>query len=144
MIKQIFISLIVTLLVSFLFAFGLSKVFGLWQAFSLACIGQYVIFFFYNNYIISRRSVQREELINERLDILSKNVVSFQCPCGKHVFDEVIYINDENVFKCEKCNEQIKVEIGLTPIVKTNPLNVAEAYSKLQQAATDTLTGTSV
>lgn len=143
MIKQIVFSVFVTAAVSLLFAYGLSNVLGFGRGVALGVVLQTVGFSLYLNYCSNRQVIEHENIINERLDILSKNVVTFQCPCGKGVFDEIIYINDDNTFECTKCDQQIKVEVTLTPIVKTNPLNVAEAHSKLQQLV-DNTEGTSV
>lgn len=136
MIKQILISLAVTLVVSTLIAFGLTNIFGFWQAFVLSIVMQFALFFVYNNYIINKRSIEEDKLINERLELLSKNYVTFQCPCNEKVFEEVIYINGENVFKCDKCEEDIKVEVILTPMIKTTPLDIETTYKKLQNINT--------
>lgn len=132
MVKQILISLSITLVVSTLGAFSLSRVLGFWESFCICTILQFVLFYIYNNFTINNQKLKHEQIINERLDILSKNVISFQCPCGKKNFEEIIYINEENTFRCDKCNEDIKLDIVLTPIVKTTPIDIEETYSKLQ------------
>ena len=38
------------------------------------------------------------------------NYVKFDCPCGKNVFEEVVYVGNDNVFGCPQCQQQIKVD----------------------------------
>lgn len=132
MVKQIIFSSCITIAVGLLCSFALSNILGFWQAFAFSVALQFILSSLYNNFITNKSQLKHEELINERLDTLAKNVVTFACPCGKHVFNEVVYINIDNVFKCEGCKEDIRVEVTLTPVVKTYPINVDDTYNKLQ------------
>lgn len=122
MYKKILLSLGVTILVSTLFALSLTAVLGFWHAFMLAFVGQLVIFYFINDYMILAATNERERILNTRLAYFEQNVTTFECPCGKNIFEEAIYVNDENVFTCGKCNQIIKANLTVTPIIVTQPL----------------------
>ncbi|NBP16695.1 hypothetical protein EBU95_20285 [bacterium] len=139
MIKQILLSLGAVATVSCLIGYGVSNIFGFWHATTLAFVIQFIGFFIYNGHIVNKRKIETEYLINERLTVLSKNFVNFLCPCGNKVFEEVIYLNTENIFKCDKCDNDIEVGITISPIIKTQPLNIEETYSKLQKVNQDSM-----
>lgn len=132
MIKQIVLSIIITSIVSAAVAFGVSKFLGFWQAFSLVFVLQLLLFYFINNRSIFKQQLEMERLLNERYDTLSKNVVMFECPCGQNTFEEVIYINGENVFGCPKCNNDIKLNVAMSPTLVTNPVDLEKALQKIR------------
>ena len=122
MYKKILLSLGITLLVSTLFALSLTAVLGFWHAFMLAFVGQLVICYFVNDYMLLAATNERERILNTRLAYIEQNVTTFQCPCGKNTFEEAIYVNDDNIFTCNKCNQVIKADLTVTPIIVTQPL----------------------
>lgn len=136
MIKQIIISIFITLLVCTGIGVGLQNVFGFINAFVLALIVQIVGFYIFNSKSIETKLYREEQLINERLDILSKNNIEFECPCGKHIFSEIVYLNDSMTYKCPACDNNIKLNIVFTPVVSTTPLDfekTLEAIKKLDE-----------
>lgn len=132
MLKQILISLVITLVVSSVLGYALCVIFGGWlNAFVFSFLLQLVGYYFYNDNKIKTERMQREVLLNERYDILSRNLVTFDCPCGNNTFEEIVYPGVDNTFECEKCEQQVKVEVTFTPIVVTKPLTV-DPLQKIQ------------
>lgn len=134
MIRQILISLAVTTVVSSIFSYTLNNFFGGWvHAFVFAFLAQVLGHYFYNDVKIRNDNIKQNELETERLDILSRNNVTFQCPCGNKEFNEVVYIAQDNIFECDKCNQLIKADINITPTVVTIPLLVDPLTKLMKQ-----------
>ena len=134
MIKRILFGVGITTVVSVVFGYTLKTFFGGWlDAFVFAFLLQLIGHYFYNDIKIRKDALAQEKLINERFDILSRNFVKFNCPCGDNIFEEIIYPGEENTFVCEKCNQLIKVNMELTPVLVTTPLavNPIEKLEKL-------------
>lgn len=132
MIKRLVLSILTTAVVSTAIAFGLSTILGFWQTFSLAFILQVISFYYFNNRLITKQQVELEKILNDRYEILSKNLVQFACPCGQQTFEELIYINAENTFKCEKCDNNITVGVNLIPAIATIPMDIGSTLQKMR------------
>jgi hypothetical protein len=123
MIKQVLQSLAITITISCVLGYALAPLFSDWlHAFIFSVLLQLIGSYFYKDITLRNDAIQKEVILNERLEILSRNSVSFPCPCGDNTFDEIIYPGQENTFVCEKCNQELKVDVTFTPIVITKPL----------------------
>lgn len=123
MIKQVLQSFAIVIVISSIFGYTLGTIMGGWQhAFVFSMLLQLIGGYFYNDITIRSDSLKKESILNERFDILSRNIVSFPCPCGGNTFEEVVYPGQDNNFVCEKCNQEIRVDVSFTPIVITKPL----------------------
>jgi hypothetical protein len=134
MARKLIISVVITTLISIGAGFALAPILGFTQSCLLVLIMQLIGNWFYNDYKIRRTNNEQEQILNERLDILSRNLVKFDCPCSKNVFEEIVYVsNDNNVFECPQCQQQIKVDITLTPIVVTKIIDIQNTLEKIKE-----------
>ena len=133
MARKLIISILVTTLISIGIGFALAPILGFWQSCLLGLIVQIVGNWFYNDYKIRETNNKQEAILNERLDILSRNYVKFDCPCGKNVFEEVVYVGNDNVFGCPQCQQQIKVDVTLTPIIVTKIIDIQSTIEKIKE-----------
>lgn len=132
LLKLVVLSFLITTAFSCVFGYALAPIFGSFKhafifSFLLQVIGNYI----YNDHRVKKQNKDEEVLLNERLDILSRNFVKFDCPCGDFSFYEVVYPGQDNTFKCEKCNQNIRVDVTMTPIVITEPL-VSDPLEKIK------------
>lgn len=133
MARNIIISVLITALISIGVGFALAPILGFIQSCLLALIVQLIGNWFYNDYKIRQTNNEQERILNERLDILSRNLVKFDCPCGKNVFEEIVYVGDDNIFECSQCEQQIKVDVTLTPIIVTKIIDIQNTIQKIKE-----------
>jgi hypothetical protein len=117
-------SLLITAVVSALFAYGLGAWLNFWQGFALATAVQFVVFWFLNNLNVTNKEALYAEFETEMDGVLSLSRVSTTCVCGEYTFDVDVFANTENVFRCPKCNNNIELGMMKTPILQTNPEEV--------------------
>lgn len=121
--KLIALSILITTIISAVGGFALSPVMGGWlHAFVFTFLLQMVGNYFYNDYRYRKSEREQRAYENDRLEILSKNLITFKCPCGNNVFEQPVYPGLDNVFECQKCNQTVKLDITITPVVVTTPL----------------------
>lgn len=117
-------SLLITAVVSTLFAFGLEQFVGFWNTFSLITGIQFITFWIVN----SRQQLDKDALYSEfetNIDgLLSLSRVSVECPCTNHVFNEEVFMNSDNIHRCPKCNNNIKLDAQVRAILQTDPEEV--------------------
>ena len=115
-----FRSLLLTAIVSTLFAFGLADSVGFWQAFALTTGVQFVVFWFVNSFNVTNKEVLYSEFEGEMDAVLSLSRISAECPCGEYTFDVDVFANTENVFRCPKCSNNVELGMLKTPVLQTN------------------------
>lgn len=117
-------SLLITAVVSTLFAFGLEQFVGFWNTFSLVTGVQFITFWIVN----SRQQLDKDALYSEfetNIDgLLSLSRVSVECPCTNHVFTEEVFMNSDNIHRCPKCNNNIKLDAQIRAVLQTEPEEV--------------------
>lgn len=133
MVRNIIISVLITALISIGVGFALAPILGFIQSCLLGLIVQLIGNWFYNDYKIRQTNNEQEQILNERLDILSRNLVKFDCPCGKNAFEEIVYVGSENIFECPQCDQQIKVDVTLTPIIVTKIIDIQNTIQKIKE-----------
>lgn len=133
MLRNIIISILLTTVISIGIGVSIAPVIGFYQGCLLGFIIQVIVNWFYNDYKIRKNNNQQEQILNERLDILSRNFIKFDCPCGKYTFEEVVYMSNENTFDCPQCDQQIKVDITLTPIVVTKIIDIQNTIKQIKE-----------
>ena len=117
--KKVLTSLTLTLLVSGLFGI----IFNDWLVFILATILQILFFYFFNtvyeNYL-TKKVIEASALVEkEKL----KNTVKVACPCGENNQQEVLLsFNEDTIFKCSKCNKDIRASTNVGTTLVTTPL----------------------
>ena len=117
-------SLLITAAVSALFAFGLEQFIGFWNTFSLVSGIQFITFWIIN----SRQQLDKDTLYAEFEtnidDPLSLSRVSVECVCTNHVFNEEVFMNSDNIHKCPKCNNNIKLDPQIRAVLQTDPAEI--------------------
>jgi len=112
------------------FGYSFHKFFGFWEGTVLAFAVQFVIAFVYSSFKISKNSALTAEFENELEQLLSLSETSVPCPCGNFVYTDNIFLNLQNGYTCEKCNNEFRIDISLTPTLLTTPLNVGYDFEK--------------
>lgn len=126
-------SIVIVLLVSLSTAFSLKSFLGFNETFILVTLLQFFIAFFWKSFS-SKKDIQAvKEITDDYTQVLEKCVVSVACPCGKEVSDVIIFVNEEAVIKCEKCNNDFRVLCDVKTQLVTEPLNLEAVYDQLKE-----------
>jgi hypothetical protein len=124
-------SLLITLLISLGFAFSLRNVFGLWETFTLVTALQYILSFIVKTY--EDRAGQVAQLTQTLDEILSRQEVIVECPCGKNEIPVTIFIDEENIVKCDACKNKFKVITEISTRLVTEPLVLESMFNTLNE-----------
>ena len=125
-------SIIITVLVALGFAFGLRNILGFWETFALAVVFQFLAAFLYNSTKISKVKELTNDFQNELDQLLSLSEAKIACPCGNYTFTENVFANVESTYVCEKCNNEFKLDVTVTPTLLTQPVNVDQPITALK------------
>lgn len=126
-------SILLTFTISAGLAFSLRQVFGFWECFVALTILQFLIGFFYKNNKIQRDNSIIDNLRNNLEEVLEKQQVNVQCPCGKNTLEVIVFHNEEVIVECDKCNNTFKVIPEIQTQLITEPLNMEGIYNKLKE-----------
>ena len=124
-------SLVITILVSAAIGFGLRNVFGFWETAVLAFVCQFLFAFIVSSLKINRVSNLTQEFDDELQQLLNLSEASIACPCGNFSFTENIFLNMENTYTCEKCKNDFRLEINVTPPLLTHPVSINQSFPDL-------------
>jgi|TARA_R110002124_G_scaffold103480_1_gene252563 hypothetical protein len=124
-------SLFITLLISLIFGFALRNVFGFFESTCLAFGIQFVGSFIASSYKINKIQILSSEFQAEIDQLVSLSEVTIACPCGNNTFTENIFPNVESAYNCEKCNNEFKIDVNITPTLVTNPVDVNKTFADL-------------
>jgi ribosomal protein L37AE/L43A len=116
--RKLFISLLLTFSVSSLFGI----IFKDWIVFILATILQYLFFYFFNSMYENwlKNKIMQNSLELEK--VKSKNTVKLNCPTCDNVEEVEMTFNGAVVYKCGKCDAEIKAEPIVKNYLTTNPI----------------------
>ena len=124
-------SLLITLTISLSIAFSLRNVFGLWETFTLTTILQYVVSIIFKSY---EERAGRVAQLTETLDeLLSRQEITVECPCGKSEVPVTIFIDEETIVKCDICNNKFRVVTEISTRLLTEPLEIENMFDKLNE-----------
>lgn len=85
---------------------------------------QFVIFYFYNDWVTKRIALKEEELIVAREAELSKQGAEVICPCDRNIKCFVpILLNDRNEYECPGCKKTVNVLVNLKTVLTTRPID---------------------
>lgn len=119
-------SLITTAAVSALVAYGLSQWVEFWRVFALTTAVQFVVFWVLN----TRFTVDKDKLYAEFEEsfegVLNMSRVAVDCPCNQHVFEEEVFVNGDNIHRCPKCKNNIKLDCPIRAVLLTDPGEVTD------------------
>ena len=124
-------SLLITILVSIAIGFGLRSVFGFWETAILAFVIQFLISFIVSSLKINKVDTLTAEFESELQQLLDLSEVTISCPCGNYSFTENVFLNLENTYTCEKCNNDFRLEVNVTPTLLTQPISVNQSFADL-------------
>ena len=124
-------SLLLTLLISLGIAFSLRNVFGLWETFTLVTALQYILSFIIKTY--EERAGQVAQLTQTLDEILSRQEVTVECPCGKSEIPVTIFIDEENIVKCDACKNKFRVVTEISTRLITEPLVLENMFNALNE-----------
>ena len=134
-------SLFITLIISLLFGFALQNVFGFFESTCLAFGIQFVGSFIASSYKINRIQILSSEFQAEIDQLASLSEVTIACPCGNNTFTENIFPNVETTYNCEKCNNEFKIDVNITPTLVTNPVDINKTFADLTKETDKALSG---
>ena len=130
-------SFLITGIISVLFGFALRNVFGFWESLSLAFVIQFIVAFSISSLRINKVQALTGEFEGELQQLLDLNEVSVPCPCGNYVHTDNVFLNLENSFTCEKCNNDFKLVVNITPTLVTEIVDVDQAVANFAKEAKD-------
>lgn len=129
--KQILISVIITLLISLGVGYVLEDFLGgITKGIVGSIIIQFLFFYFFFQKNKPGDEFSEAELILQ--DIIETQTCSINCPCGKNTMSVPLFINKDNLFKCDKCNGSFRVDIEYQPIIVTEQLNLNTVFEALK------------
>ena len=124
-------SLLITLLISSGIAFSLRNVFGLWETFTLVTALQYLITFIVKSY--EERAGQVTQLTQTLDELLSRQEVNVECPCGKSEIPVTIFVDEETIVKCDVCNNKFRVVTEISTRLITEPVVLESMFNQLNE-----------
>tara|TARA_R100001163_G_C5058564_1_gene195193 strand:+ start:405 stop:863 length:459 start_codon:yes stop_codon:yes gene_type:complete len=124
-------SLLITVLVSVAIGFGLRNLFGFWETAVLAFVLQFLTSFIVSSLRINKVDNLTVEFESELQQLLDLSEVSISCPCGNYTFTENIFMNLENTYTCEHCNNDFRLEVTVTPTLLTQPVSINQSFADL-------------
>ena len=127
----VFRSLLITIIVALLFGFAFRNILGLLEGTALAVVLQFVIAFIYSSLRINKVQNLTDEFEGELQQLLDLSETTIQCPCGNHTFTENIFLNIENTYVCEKCNNEFRLNVSITPTLITQPVDTDQPITSL-------------
>ena len=130
-------SFLITGIISVLFGFALRNVFGFWEALSLAFVIQFIVAFSISSFRINKVQALTGEFEGELQQLLDLNEVSVPCPCGNYVHTDNVFLNLENSYTCEKCNNDFKLVVNITPTLVTEIVDINQAVTDFAKEAKD-------
>jgi len=130
-------SFLITSIISVLFGFALRNVFGFWEALSLAFVIQFLVAFSISSFRINKVQTLTGEFEGELQQLLDLNEVSVPCPCGNYVHTDNIFLNLENSYTCEKCNNDFKLIVNITPTLVTEIVDVNQTVADFDKESKD-------
>ena len=122
-------SLIITFCISVAAGFALRSFLGFTEIFVLATIIQYLLFYYINLYFNKQTSAESlstelTELTTNMDTLVSKQEVQIECPCGNNTIPVVLFMDEELVINCNKCNNKLKIIPEVSVSLVTEPINL--------------------
>ena len=126
-------SVVITILVSLGFAFGLKNLLGFWETFSLAIVIQFIVGFIYNSKKINKVQVLTTDFQNELEQLLSLSEAKIPCPCGNYTYTTNLFYNIDETYVCEECGNEFRIEFSATPTLLTQPVYTEQDFNNLKE-----------
>lgn len=130
---NVFKSLVITLIISTGLGFSFREHFGFWETFVVVTIVQFLVSFLYKSKKIQNDNNLIQDLTNTIDELIEKQQVLVECPCGKNTISTIVFLNEETVLECDKCNNTFKIVPEIQTQLVTEPLNMEGIYNKLKE-----------
>ena len=127
----IFRSILITSIVAVLFGFAFRNILGFLEGTALAVALQFIIAFIYSSLRINKVQNLTDEFEGELQQLLNLSETIIECPCGNYTFTENIFLNIENTYVCEKCNNEFRLNVAITPTLITQPVDTDQPITSL-------------
>tara|TARA_R110001583_G_scaffold102572_1_gene249175 strand:- start:1761 stop:2198 length:438 start_codon:yes stop_codon:yes gene_type:complete len=127
----VFRSLLITIIVAALFGFAFRNILGFLEGTALAIVLQFIIAFVYSSLKINKVQNLTNEFEGELQQLLDLSETTIECPCGNYKYTENIFLNIENTYVCEKCNNEFRLNMTITPTLITQPVNTDQPITSL-------------
>ena len=115
----------------YLYESALHNVFGFWEAAALAFVLQFIAAFVVSSLKINKITNLTNEFEAELQQLLDLSETTIVCPCNNNTFTENIFINTDNSYTCEKCNNTYRVDVNLIPTLITDIVDVNKTFADL-------------
>lgn len=129
----IFKSLAITALISLGLSFSLKQLIGFWEMFVLSFTLQFITTFLWKTFNIKKTNSLVEELSQDLDEVLTKQEVNVECPCGKNTIPVIVFPNEDLLLKCDKCNNTFRVTTEIKTQLVTEPVNMESVFDKLKE-----------
>lgn len=129
----IFKSLAITALISLGLSFSLKQLIGFWEMFVLSFILQFIVTFIWKTFALKKVNPLIEELSQDLEEVLAKQEVSVECPCGKNTVTAIVFPAEDVLIDCDKCNNTFRVTTEIKTQLVTEPVNVESIFNKLKE-----------
>jgi hypothetical protein len=103
---------------------------GFWRGFIASLICHFLTIVIINSISRKRNAVaQLESILNDMIELQTVKIV---CPCGKGSFDQPLFLNKDNVFECNVCGNEFRVDMDYETVLQTNQPSLNNIYDTLQ------------
>jgi hypothetical protein len=117
------ISIGTTMLISALFGFAGSSIYGaFWGWFTVSFLVQVILFLGWNSYLIQKDTAIQEQAELKALEQYSKFTIKLTCAYCKQPNVVPIQLNVKNTFKCQSCNQANGVFMQFMATTLTTPI----------------------
>ena len=94
-------------------------------------VAQFILSFIFSSFRINRVQNLTGEFENELQQLLDLSEISVPCPCGNYTYTDNVFLNLENIYTCEKCNNDFKLIVNVTPTLVTDIVDVDETVANI-------------
>lgn len=134
-------STLITAGISTSIGFALRSFIGFWEIFILSTIVQYLLFYYIDLFINKKTlantlTADISTLANDLDSIILRQEVKVECPCGNNTIPIVLFMDEELVITCDKCNNKLKVTPEVNILLVTEPINlenIEPVFDKLKR-----------
>lgn len=130
MLRKLITSLTITLSVAGIISWALTGAgFSFISSFTSLIVLQFVLFYFYSEWIKSKLLIEEQKLIAFKEAEYEKQGLEVSCPCDRNIKSFVpISLTDRNEYMCPGCNKLLNVNVVCKTVLVTvpileNPLN---------------------
>ena len=113
-------------------AWGLSAWLPFLATFGIIFVAIFVGMFIYNSNRERRMEVDQAAIYAKAELLDHRNTVVIECPCKNNSFEMQVFPNEVNEYTCETCKNKFYINMVIEPILKTEPINLDNAYNVFQ------------